>query len=93
MDINFRAGSAIGILTVESLHTVVEEDVLRLSGNIWCVPEEQIQEFITAANEMSRFNGESDVKFVKKIIDAFLSDYEKEELISILNEEGAKNEN
>jgi hypothetical protein len=41
---------------------------------------------ITIANELSRFNDNSDVKFVKMIYDRFLTDYEQADFMELINE-------
>lgn len=82
MDIKTRVkdGSFVE-LQIESGNTRITEDLATLKSGKWVVPENEIEQFITIANECSRFNGTSDVDFVKKIFDAFLSDYEKSEFL------------
>ena len=68
-------------LQIESGNTRITEDLATLKSGKWVVLENEIEQFVTIANECSRFNGASDVDFVKKIFDAFLSDYEKSEFL------------
>ena len=68
-------------LHIESGNTKLTEDLATLKSGKWVVPENEIEQFVTIANECSRFNGTSDVDFVKKIFDSFLSDYEKSEFL------------
>jgi hypothetical protein len=68
-------------LQIESGNTRITEDLATLKSGKWVVPENEIEQFVTIANECSRFNGTSDVDFVKKIFDAFLSDHEKSEFL------------
>lgn len=82
MDIKTRVkdGSFVE-LQIESGNTKITEDLATLKSGKWVVPENEIEQFVTIANECSRFNGISDVDFVKKIFDAFLSDYEKSQFL------------
>lgn len=66
-----------GYITVKHEATTIKEDVVEKIGSNWRVPQGIIEEFITAANEMSRYNEVNDIDFVKMIFDCFLSDYEQ----------------
>lgn len=72
-------------IIVEDGNTSLVIDVVDLSptGNRY-ISGDIIESLITAANDASRFNGDSDVSFVKKIFDAFLSDTEKMEFIELI---------
>jgi hypothetical protein len=54
------------------------------------VPDATIEQFITVANDCSRFNGISDLDFVKNIYEAFLNDYEREQFLEAIK--GGNNE-
>lgn len=79
---------AIAQLTIEAESTRISEDLglIFKEGKGYQVEDEVIDQFITIANELSRFNRVYDVDFVKKIYDDFLSDDEKEEFLNLLNE-------
>lgn len=87
MDIKTRVkdGSFVE-LQIESGNTKLTEDLATLKNGKWVVPENEIEQFVTIANECSRFNGTSDVDFVKKIFDAFLSEYEKSEFLEAVGQ-------
>lgn len=68
-------------LQIESGNTRITEDLAIIKNGKWVVPENEIEQFITIANECSRFNGTSDVNFVKKIFEAFLNDAERSEFL------------
>jgi hypothetical protein len=71
-------------IQIESGNTKITEDLERSVNGKWIVPESDIEQFLTIANDCSRFNGVADVDFVKIVADAFLSDCEKEELVNRL---------
>lgn len=68
-------------LQIESGNTKITEDLATLKNGKWVVPENEIEQFITIANDCIRFNGTSDVEFVKKIFEAFLNDAERSEFL------------
>ena len=71
-------------IQIEIGNTKITEDLERSVNGKWIVPESDIEQFLTIANNCSRFNGVADVDFVKIAADAFLSDVEKEELANRL---------
>ena len=71
-------------IQIEIGNTKITEDLERSVNGKWIVPESDIEQFLTIANNCSRFNGVADVDFVKMVADAFLSDVEKEELANRL---------
>lgn len=79
-------GKSIIELTVEGDNFTIQEDVSNYESKEkkYKVDETLIEGLITAARELSLFNGESDVDFVKKIADSFLTLGERQELIEEL---------
>ena len=71
-------------IQIEIGNTKITEDLERSVNGKWIVPESDIEQFLTIANDCSRFNGVADVDFVKMVADAFLSDGEKEEFANRL---------
>lgn len=80
MEISTRTYYSTATVNIETTNVTISEDV-DCNGE---VPEELIEEMITAANDLSRFNKVSDVDFVEKIIGSFLNDTEVEQLIEEL---------
>jgi hypothetical protein len=72
-------------LNIESSSTKITEDLSVLKNGTWSVPNQDIEQLITAANDCSRFNGIGDVQFVKTIFDSFLSDHEKSKFIELVS--------
>lgn len=74
MKINTRVNgnSFIEVIIVNG-STILTVDVSNYKEGKGHVPEDIIENFITIANELSRFNRTSDVDFVYKIYEAFLS--------------------
>jgi hypothetical protein len=71
-------------IQIESGDAKLKEDLERSVNGKRIVPESDIEQFLTIANDCSRFNGVADVDFVKMVADAFLSDGEKKELVDRL---------
>ena len=71
-------------IQIEIGNTKITECLERSVNGKWIVPESDIEQFLTIANDCSRFNGVADVDFVKMVADAFLSDGEKEEFANRL---------
>ena len=65
--------------------TTISETVSGYSNGTLSVPESDIEMLITAANDLSRFNGVTDVDFLKKIYNAYLSDNEKIEFLNLID--------
>lgn len=88
MELNLRTYSTLAELTIKSGSVKLTEDMAIFDRNVrdWRIPESDIEQFITVANDMSRFNHVSDVDFCKKICDAFLNDTEMKELVELLTE-------
>jgi len=84
MDITTRIKEGVFVeLQVKSGNTTLTEDLAVSKNEGWKVPDMDIEQFISIANECSRFNGTSDVDFVKNIFDNFLNDSEKEIFIEL----------
>jgi len=84
MDITTRIKDGLFVeLQVKSENTTLTEDLAVRKKEGWKVPDLEIEQFISIANECSRFNGTSDVDFVKNIFDNFLNDSEKERFIEL----------
>lgn len=88
MKIETRQNDVFFELTVISGDIKITEDIEVRNGFKpgYIVPDESIENFISIANDMSRFNGTPDIEFVKTIIGAFLNDSERAELIDYLTE-------
>jgi len=86
MEITVTTRYKIAELTIESGNTKINESmtIVDKSGK-FIVPQADIEQLITAANELSRFNNTSDVAFCMSILDAFLNESEKLELIDRLS--------
>jgi len=69
-------------LIIETGGAVIRKDLSNYNRDAkkWTVDSSTIEQFITVANELSRFNQQGDIEFVKNIIEAFLTEGEKEEL-------------
>jgi hypothetical protein len=83
MEIEFIQYSSIAEVQIKSGSATINEDVSKYIGGAWIVPIATVERFITIANEMSRFNREDDVEFVKKIYDTFLNDSERERFLDL----------
>ncbi len=82
MDFKLRTKDTIAELTIETGNAKFIEDLSNYNREKgWFIDEKTIEQFITLANECSRFNKTSDVEFVKSIYDAFLSDSEKSDFL------------
>lgn len=83
MQLKLRTKDTFAKLTIESGSVKVTEELAIYNGhgNKWIVSESQIEEFITIANDLSRFNKVSDVDFCLNIVSAFLNDGEREEFM------------
>ena len=88
MDFKLRTKETIAELTIETGNARFVEDLASYNWKKkgWFVEDATIEQFITIANDLSRFNIVSDVDFVKKIFDSFLYEGEKEEFLERLNE-------
>lgn len=82
MKIQLNTRYSIAELEVTSGNTTITEDVA--VGYSDYISSEYIENLVSVANDMSRFNKVSDVDFVKNIINAFLNDSERVELIEQL---------
>lgn len=80
MKITFEGRANIGYLTASTISATIKEDIVTNSG----VPEEEIEQLITVAFEMTRYNKESDVDAVIRIVGAFLNETEVQQLIDHL---------
>ena len=84
MLIKTRISHSFVEIQIEIGNTKITENLERSVNGKWIVPESDIEQFLTIANDCSRFNGVADVDFVKMVADAFLSDGEKEEFANRL---------
>jgi hypothetical protein len=90
MKISTRYTNLAANIIIESDNIRISEDLAEFKrdkeGNCkWKVPETIIEQLITAARDFSLFNDQDDADFIKKICDAFLNDFEREELIEYLS--------
>lgn len=84
MDITTRIKEGVFVeLQVKSGNTTLTEDLAISKNEGWKVPNEDIEQFLNIAYECNRFNGISDVDFVKNVFDLFLIDSEKERFIEL----------
>lgn len=72
---------------INSQNTSIIEDLSIYKDGKFTITNNDIEMFITVANDCSRFNGIKDIDFVKKIFDVFLSDNEKESFIELILEQ------
>jgi hypothetical protein len=85
MDISVRTRSESYVeLRIESSNMTFTEDLTLCTVSGWIVPDNTVENFITAARDCNLFNGKSDVDFVKRIYDAFLNDYEREQFLELI---------
>jgi hypothetical protein len=86
MEINIRSYESLAECTVSSGGAVIVEDIAYYNATSKCYKAEEsfIEGLITAANDLSRFNKITDIDFVHSILEAYVSDSEKEELIQRL---------
>lgn len=77
MEVTFNPRYSTADLIIESGNTKITEDVAYNNK----VDDSLIEQLITVANEMSRYNNVSDVDFVVSIFEAFLNDSEREEFL------------
>ena len=81
MELSLRTNGTLAELTVKTNNTEITESIIDYSKEKAFHIDESIEEnLITIANDISRFNKQSDFSFVHKIVDVFLNDSEKEEL-------------
>lgn len=83
MDFKLRTKSKLAVLTIKTGNAEFVEDLASYNREKerWFVDEDIIEKFISLANDLNRFNGTSDVEFVKNIYEAFLSDNERKEFL------------
>jgi len=86
MEIKIHQKDTFFEVIIETGNAQFKEDVAEYDTRRgWFIDEKTIRQCIALANEMSRFNSESDIDFVKNIADAFLNDSEKNQLIAYLD--------
>ena len=79
MEIKVRTYESLCEVEIESENTKIVEDVtFRNRAREYEADEELIEQLITCAFDMNRFNGKSDVDLVKEIFECFLNNHEKE---------------
>lgn len=71
---------------IEDGSTKITIDLAEIKKGTWQVDPSIFDELITAAFEVSRFNGESDVNAVHAIFAAFLNDGEQKQLLELIKE-------
>lgn len=81
MEFKTRKGYNFIELRVECNNATITEDLTTIIAGKWVVPHDTIDQLISVANDCSRFNGDSDVDFVKQIYDSHLNDSEKEHFL------------
>lgn len=81
MNINLRVSGSLADLKFETTDTIVHEYYSTIGNK---PPQETIEQLITVANELYRFNGGSDLEFVNLIADSFLNVPERNELALLL---------
>ena len=80
-------------LRIDTHNVTITEDLTVTSiykNRFFVVPDATIEQFITVARDCNLFNDKSDVDFVKKIYEAFLNDYEREQFLEAIK--GGNNE-
>lgn len=70
-------------LTLKQENTTMVVDLTTIQNKKWAVPNELIAQFVSLANDCSRFNGVTDVDFVMGIVES-LNESERQELIERL---------
>lgn len=71
-------------LQIEANNVKITGDLTIYKDGKYIIPNETIEQFITIANDCNRFNGTSDLDFVKSIYEAFLNDGERAEFLEII---------
>ena len=90
MDIKLRVKTdSFAELRIETHNVTITEDLTVHENKKWLVPDDTIESFINIARDCNSFNGSNDVEFVKKIYEAFLNDYEREQFLEAI---GGNNE-
>ena len=82
MEIKLKTRSLAAELIIETGSAKIEEDISVFKNGKTHIPNDFIENLIDIAIEMNRFNGKSDVDFVKMIYDTFLNDSERAQLLS-----------
>lgn len=86
MTLSTRSKSNFFEFIIKADNVTIQEDVSVSSKKGYVVPDDFIQQLITSAFDATRHNNVSDVDTVKMIIEDFLTDGEKSELIGLLTE-------
>ena len=86
MELHLRTYCSLCELTVESDNTTIVEDITFLNPKTKCYEADPdiIEDLITIAFEISRFNKRSDLDMVKEIFESFLNTSEQEEFLENL---------
>jgi hypothetical protein len=88
MEIKLNTRGLVADLIVTSGNATILEDVAEINSGFGHIPVNLILEFMAIANQMHNYNRNgSDVKFVKMVHDAFLSDSEKQTFYELLEAE------
>jgi hypothetical protein len=85
MEIKLTTSQFVAEITIECGNARITEDLTILVNGEWRVDVGFIENLITVAINLNRFNGKNDVGFVKEIFERFLNDGERKELLEILN--------
>ena len=81
MELKLRTNGTLAELTAKANNDEITSDIVIYNDcKKYHVDESIIENLISVANDISRFNKSSDYSFVYKIVDAFLNDSEREEL-------------
>ena len=89
MDIEIRTyADTLCEITVESENTKITEDLTILNRETKKHEADSniAEQLITAAFDVARFNGRSDVDLVKEIFENFLNKHEQDEFLEDINE-------
>ena len=91
MDIKLRVKTdSFAELRIETHNVTITDDLTVYENKKWLVPDATIESFINIARDCNSFNGSTDLEFVKKIYEAFLNDYEREQFLEAIG--GGNNE-
>ena len=89
MDIEIRTyANTLCEMIVDCDNTKIREDLtfLNIKADKYEVDENIVEQLITAAFDITRFNGRSDVDLVKEIFENFLNSHEQQEFLEQTNQ-------
>jgi dimeric dUTPase (all-alpha-NTP-PPase superfamily) len=87
MNIQVKTYCSLCEITIESDNTKITEGLSFLNRNTkeYEADTDIVEELLTAAFDISRFNKKSDIEMVKEIFEAFLNTSEQEEFLEEIN--------